>query len=187
MKNRVVIVHGWSGYPEEGWFPWLKQELEQRGFRVEVPRLPKAATPDGEEWLAVLTKTVGTPNRRTYLVGHSLGCYTILKYIERLRWFQQVGGAVLVAGFASLNIPPLNYFYSAPLNWKKIKRHAGRVVAINSPKDPFVPIAKGEELRDRLGAKLFVLDGYRHFSGKEGVTALPAARDAVLGIARGER
>ena len=26
--RRVFIIHGWGGYPEEGWFPWLKKELK---------------------------------------------------------------------------------------------------------------------------------------------------------------
>ena len=29
--KKVFIIHGWEGYPEEGWFPWLKKELESRG------------------------------------------------------------------------------------------------------------------------------------------------------------
>lgn len=182
MKKRVIIIHGWGGYPEEGWFPWLKRELEQHQFHVEVPQLPKAATPNRDEWLAALKIIVGKPNRQTYLIGHSLGCYTILKYIESLRWFQRVGGVLLVAGFSSLNIPILNKFYAAPLNWKKIKRHAGRITALSSPKDPYVPLAKGEELRDKLGAKLLVVEGYHHFSGREGVKKLPAALDAILKI-----
>ena len=182
MSRRAFIIHGWGGYPEEGWFPWLKHELKQRQFSVEVPQLPKAATPNRDEWLAALKEIVGKPNRHTYLIGHSLGCYTILKYIESLQWFQRVGGVVLVAGFASLNIPLLNNFYSAPLNWKKIRRRAGRIVALHSPKDRFVPWDKGEELRDKLGAKLLVLEGYRHFSGREGATKLPSALDAVLEI-----
>ena len=28
--QRVFIIHGWDGYPEEGWFPWLKKELEAK-------------------------------------------------------------------------------------------------------------------------------------------------------------
>jgi len=27
MKT-VYIIHSWEEYPEEGWFPWLKKELE---------------------------------------------------------------------------------------------------------------------------------------------------------------
>jgi esterase/lipase len=35
--KKVFIIHGWDGYPEEGWFPWLKKELEKKGFSVFVP------------------------------------------------------------------------------------------------------------------------------------------------------
>ena len=43
--KRAFIIHGWDGYPEEGWFPWLKAELEQRGFTVEIPSMPHPAEP----------------------------------------------------------------------------------------------------------------------------------------------
>lgn len=29
--NRCIVVHGWEGYPEAGWFPWLARELTARG------------------------------------------------------------------------------------------------------------------------------------------------------------
>ena len=28
MVNNVFIFHGTEGYPEENWFPWLKEKLE---------------------------------------------------------------------------------------------------------------------------------------------------------------
>jgi len=34
MSKRVFLIHGWEGSPEEGWRPWLKKELEKRGFKV---------------------------------------------------------------------------------------------------------------------------------------------------------
>jgi len=30
MQKRVFIIHGWDGYPEEGWFPWLKKKLKEK-------------------------------------------------------------------------------------------------------------------------------------------------------------
>lgn len=44
--NRVFIIHGWEGYPKEGWFPWLKKELEDKGVEVHVPQLPNADAPE---------------------------------------------------------------------------------------------------------------------------------------------
>lgn len=46
MKKRVFIIHGWSGSPEENWFPWLKKELENSGFEVHVPQIPDADNPE---------------------------------------------------------------------------------------------------------------------------------------------
>ena len=45
MSKRVFVIHGWGGYPEEGWKPWLKKELEKRGFTVFVPAMPDTEHP----------------------------------------------------------------------------------------------------------------------------------------------
>jgi len=37
--KKAVLIHGWEGYPEEGWRPWLKEKLEANGFQVFVPAL----------------------------------------------------------------------------------------------------------------------------------------------------
>lgn len=31
MTRRAFIIHGWEGYPGEGWFPWLKKEIVEHG------------------------------------------------------------------------------------------------------------------------------------------------------------
>lgn len=79
MKKRVFLIHGWEGYPEEGWRLWLKKELEQRGFKVIMPAMPDTATPTMEKWVPFLTQIVGNPDEQTYFIGHSLGCITILR------------------------------------------------------------------------------------------------------------
>lgn len=35
--KKAILIHGWEGYPEEGWRPWLKGELEKHGFEVIIP------------------------------------------------------------------------------------------------------------------------------------------------------
>ncbi|MBI2582787.1 alpha/beta hydrolase, partial [Candidatus Azambacteria bacterium] len=68
-EPRVFIIHGWEGYPEEGWFPWLKRELESRGFEVRVPAMPDTAKPKIEAWISYLAELVGKPDENTYFVG----------------------------------------------------------------------------------------------------------------------
>jgi uncharacterized protein len=99
MKKRVFIVHGWDGYPEEGWFPWLKGELEAREFEVFVPQLPDPGNPRIYKWVPKLKEVVGDADEETYFVGHSMGCQTIARFLENLPQDLKVGGAVFIAGF----------------------------------------------------------------------------------------
>lgn len=78
MSKRVFIIHGWDGHPDEQWFPWLKKELEQRGFEVYVPQMPKTEEPRIDIWVPYLRGLVGRPDQDTYFVGHSIGPQAIL-------------------------------------------------------------------------------------------------------------
>ena len=97
--KRCFIIHGWDGSPEEDWYPWLKQELEKKGFQVTVPAMPETNAPKIETWVTHLVRAVGQVDENTFLVGHSIGCQTILRYLEQLPMGQRVGGVVLVAGW----------------------------------------------------------------------------------------
>lgn len=181
--KRVFLIHGWEGSPEEGWRPWLRDRLEERGFEVLVPAMPDSYHPKMGEWLDHLSKVVGEPDEGCYFVGHSLGCITILRYLEGLKADQIVGGAVLVAGFAErLKVDELKNFFLTPVDWEKVRSHCGRFVAIHSDNDPYVPLWYGDVFKEKLGAKLVVQHGMKHFSGGDGLTELPAALEAVLEI-----
>lgn len=79
--KRVFIVHGWGGKPEQGFKPWLKQELEARGYSAEVPAMPETDNPRIDAWASELQKVIVRPDEDTVLVGHSLGAPAILHYI----------------------------------------------------------------------------------------------------------
>ena len=50
MKN-AIILHGTGTKNTDFWFPYLKSNLEERGFEVWLPQLPNDETPNLEEWL----------------------------------------------------------------------------------------------------------------------------------------
>jgi uncharacterized protein len=185
MQKRAFIIHGWEGYPEEGWKPWLKNELEKKGFTVSVPAMPNSNNPNMKEWLDHLAKAVGTPDENCYFIGHSLGCITILRYIENLKDNQKIGGAVLVAGFASnLGFEELGSFFKDPIDWMKVKSHCRKFVAIHSDNDPYVSLHYGKMFKENLNAELIIEHNMKHFSGDDGITTLPVALDSVINISK---
>lgn len=177
------MIHGWEGNPNNNWFPWLKQKLEKRGFSVEAPAMPDAMHPTLSGWLFYLQTTIKDVDENTFFVGHSLGVIAILKFLEALKPDEKIGGAVLVAGFPEpIAYDELNSFFSKPLDYEKIKNAANAFIAIHSSNDPYVPLKNGEILRDRLGAKLVVIENAGHLNANDGFTELPAAFDAFLHI-----
>ena len=196
MTNRVFIVHGWGGYPEEGWFPWLKRELSAGGGssfggEVFVPQLPDADNPRIYNWVPKLAEVVGTPDEQTYLVGHSMGCQTIARYLEGLPEGVKVGGAVFVAGFfkrltglegdASVQETD-RHWLTAPLDLAKVKSHLLKSVAIFSDDDPWVPLDNQDDFRDKLGSEIIIEHGMGHFSGSTGMTELPVVLEKLRAI-----
>lgn len=181
---RAVIVHCWDGYPEYCWYPQTKKELEERGFEVDVPAMPETDAPKLSLWLPKLQEVVETPDENLFLIGHSAGCITILRYLEALE-NKRVGGVVLVAGFTDdLGYPELTNFFTEPLNFEKIKTKSDHFVAINSDNDPHVDLKHAEVLKNKLGAKVIVKHGMGHFSGEvdneESCTSLPKVTSEVL-------
>lgn len=180
MKKRIIIIHGWEASPQANWFPWLKENLEKIDCEVTVPAMPNADSPVMAEWLAKLKEVAVSPDENLYLVGHSLGVITILRYLESLSEDRQIGGAVLVAGFPeSIGYKEINSFFEKPLNYEKVKKSAKKFIAIHSDNDPYVPMKNGELLRDKLGAELIVIERAGHLNAGDGYGQLPQALDKL--------
>lgn len=185
--RKVYIIHGWEGYPEEGWFPWLRSKLIENGFQVIIPALPDSDKPTIEKWLTFLKEKVKDPDKDTFFVAHSLGCITTLRYIESLPGSKKIGGAVLIAGFGhDLEYKgykgELSSFFKTELDWRKVRTQGGKFVSICSDNDPWVPLKHNATFVKELGAESLVLHNMLHFSGGEGFTQLPEALEALLRI-----
>ena len=184
-RKKLIIVHGWEGYPEEGWFPWLKAGLENRGWSVQVPAMPNTNQPEQARWVPYLATIAGEVDKSTFLVGHSLGCITILRFLERLPMKSSIGGVVLVAGFDNpLKYKELKNFFHEPILWNEIKKKCEKFVAIQSEDDPHVPIENSINFKKKLNSKAIVVNGFRHFSGSDHVTSLPLVLKELLEISK---
>lgn len=149
--------------------------------------MPNTETPTLEKWLSHLTKIVGTPDENCYFVGHSLGCITILRYLETLKETQIIGGAILVAGF-SHNLEYSGYknelksFFKTTVQWKAVQKHCKKFIVIHSYDNPWVPIKHADIFKDELHADTIKIENMKHFSGDDGIMELPIVLDKLIEI-----
>jgi len=184
--KRVVIVHCWGGTPDYCWYLWVKQELEAKGFSVEVPAMPKTDEPKLLLWLPKLAETIGLPDEELYLIGHSIGCGTIMRYLEQLP-VGRVGGVVLVAGFSDdLGVKELKNFYETPLDFDAIRKKSAKgFINIHSDNDQYVPLVHSSKLKEGLGGEAIVLHNKYHFSGPtDGEPACTELPEVVAAVAK---
>jgi uncharacterized protein len=187
--KKVYIVHGWGGSSDEAWFPWLKKELEAKGFEATVFAMPDTENPKIETWVKYLEDNIPNPDAETILIGHSIGCQTILKYLEKLPEGVKVGKVIIVAPWYTLT----EYTYEeypedkeemreiarpwleTPINEQKVLEHINeKVVCIFSDNDPYVALEENKKIfEEKYQAETIVEHDKGHFSGDDGITELP--------------
>lgn len=79
--KQALILHGWEWTPDNHCFPWLKQELEKKDFRVIIPSLANTNYPVLADHLEDLENI--SLNKGDIIIGHSLGCSLAINYIEK--------------------------------------------------------------------------------------------------------
>ncbi len=187
MINRAFIIHGWEGDPLEGWFPWLKKELEKKNWDAYVPAMPNTSHPTIDAWVAFLSEVVDAVGASTFFVGHSIGCQAILRFLETLPDDAHVGGAVFVAPWMTLTGLETKEeeaiakpWILTPINFEKVRTVCPRITAIFSDNDPFVPLTNQQLFKEKLGAKILTEHAKGHFSGSDQITELPSALEFIL-------
>ena len=183
--KRAVIVHCWEGYPGYCWYPWVQDQLKQKGFEAIVPAFPDTDLPKQSKWIPYLAAQIGEPDDELFLIGHSVGCIAIMRYLETLPEGQRVGGVVLVAGYTDdLKYKELENFFQTQIDFEKIKaKSKNGFVAIHSDNDPYVDLKYADILKEKLGAEVIVKHAMGHFSGaienEASCTQLPDVIQAV--------
>ena len=190
MKKQVYIIHSWGGSPNEPMHQWLKLELERRGFDVAIPMMPHPENPTIKDWVLGLSQIIRLPDKNVILVGHSIGCQTILRYLEELPANAKVGGAVFIAPWLTLSNLESDEEWTIAEPWLRteindsdIIKHLSKITAIFSDSDQFVPPENIEKFQKRFGAEIIIEHEKGHFTTSNGVTKLQSALDAVLRIA----
>ena len=178
---RVYIIHGYNASPSDHWFPWLHKELSRIGVEAVVLNMPDSSNPEPEEWLVYLELEIQEIDKNTFFVAHSLGCVSLLKYLNSLEHNTEIGGMVLVSGFVSPleNIPELNGFVEDALDFNTLISASENRIVIGAIDDPIVSYVHTKELSKALRAELHQLEEGGHFLGMNGYTKLPVVLEAL--------
>src|SRR3989344_1132254 len=169
---KVFIFHGTEGSPDSNWFSWIKEELENLGHKVFIPKFPTPEDQNLENWLKVFEdECEENLDEDSIFIGHSLGCAFILNILERINI--EIKSCYLVAGFienlGNEHFDNLNRaFIDKEFDWEKIKRNCKLFYVINSDDDPYVPFSCGEKISKELNAHLFMLESAGHINLESG-------------------
>lgn len=173
--KKVFIIHGLDGTPNGGWRPWLMGELQKIDIYACSLSMPKHGAPILSEWLEEIGRHVERNQEdEIYLVGHSLGVPTILKYLESMKESVHVAGAILVSGpTEKISNEKVAHFLSTPLDFETIKNKVSKFSVIHGDDDPIVPIQNGGYLANKLNCDLVVIHEGKHLNGSAGFYQLP--------------
>ena len=132
--------------------------------------MPETDAPDIGAWVGMLAKSLGpweATLARTILVGHSVGCQTILRYLATLPAGVRVAGVLCVAGWWSLDTPSstLETWHDTTFDEGKARAAAGRISVLISDNDPHTSDTEGNRRawEERVGAQVVVVPGAAHF------------------------
>lgn len=168
MTKHALILHAWYNHPESHWYPWLKKELEKKGYKVDAPELPTMNTdlPDLAQQLVVAEKYL-TPN--TIVIGHSLGGLLGMKLAEKHKF----GKLIIVAGWDFNDLTPEHRLYwRTPMNHPAISKNVKEIYVISSDNDPYITASTAESMCNRLGGKFILVKGAGHFTKQYGVDTI---------------
>lgn len=176
--KRAILIHGWEGTPGDEWFPWVKQALEEKGWRVEVPAMPSTKEPKLLEWMDTLVAL--NPNEETVLMGHSLSNALILKYLEKPD--VKIKKAIMVAAWDWLMEDVKEFhetFFEAGFDYDAIKMKNIPLVIVNSTNDPWIEFERSKQLSKKLDAKFIAVENAGHFMARDGYTEFPLLVELV--------
>lgn len=181
MKH-VYIIHGFKAVPEDHWFEWLEQHIQQAGATAERVFLADSAHPDPEVWQACLSAQCSVLTENTIIVAHSLGCISSLSFLSKALQNTTIAAGIFVSGFTEKlkAIPELDDFIEAQtLDDKLLRQKILRRYVLLSSNDPLVPPPLTIRLGQRLNAQILEIKQAGHFMQEDGYAAFPQLWDVL--------
>ncbi|MFH1089521.1 MAG: alpha/beta fold hydrolase [Candidatus Uhrbacteria bacterium] len=177
---RIILIHGFNASPDMNFHPWLRAELQDKGFEVVSVRLDLQV---GQELnfpliMEEIKKQIGYLKNDDILLGHSLGALLMLQYLQAAEMFETPRAVILVAAPWKVSRPELRQLFVDELDADVIMWKAREFVVVHSKDDKMVPLEHGKKLAEVLRARFIEREADDHFMAAE----YPVLRDLILEI-----
>lgn len=176
--TKVIIIHGnGGGTGDSQWLPWLKQELEKRGFDAVSPTFPDNEEAKSSIWLPYIDELGADEN--TILVGWSSGAVAAMRYAEQ----HKIKASVLIgACYTDLGeeIEKISGYYDDPWQWEAIKANQNWIAQFGSIDDPVIPIEESRFVHEKLDTEYYEFADKSHFGWPEPMPTFPEVLEVIL-------
>lgn len=171
----IFINHGYMGSNVENWFPWFKNEVDNKDTLCIIPKYPIDKDKHFYDyWEKVLNNYSSYINEKTILIGHSSGCAFTIKYLIKNNI--KIDKLILVCGFNNYYSNNKNdfhntvnkTFYVSDSELKKIKELCNKIICIYGDNDPYIPQEVFKDLINKLGALEVVIKNGGHLNSDAG-------------------
>ncbi len=192
--KKVIIVHGCPSNIEKAqdektrtydkhWIPWLKKNLEEKGFDVEVPLMPKPWAPDYIKFKKVFDKL--NIDENSIFVGHSCGCAFLVRWLGYTK--KKINKLILVAPW---KIPDeakhkesfelKKEFYNYEIN-EFVKENVREIIIFTSNDEEEDGKKSVKIFHNTLKGKIIELKNHGHFTkGDMGTEKFPELLKEIL-------
>ncbi len=165
--KRAVILHAMEQNSQGHWYPWLKSQLETRGYEVWVPDLPHAEHPDTSEMTQFLLSNNIWSFQDNLIIGHSSGSVEVLYLLQALPVDVTVKTAVIVSPFDH-PLPGMEQqhdrIFLTPLDLNRVQTRTEKFIFVHGDDDPWCPLDGAASLARQTDGELVVVPGGKHFS-----------------------
>ena len=169
--DNYIIIHGSFGSNDGNWFPWLKKELENRNYIVDVPQMPVGVgNQDYNNWEKELNKL--PVNDNTTIIAHSIAPAFVCKYLIKNK--KKVKKLIFVCGFN--NYLGLDSDFDAvnkPMflgNLEDIKKYCNNIICFYSDNDPYVKFDVEKSFADLIANDQYIIKNGGHINAESGYT-----------------
>ena len=168
-SNNYIILHGSFGSKDGNWFTWLRKQLENKKYKVDVPQMPIGVEKQNyTSWSNELSKL--TINQNTIIIAHSIAPVFVCKYLINNKI--KVKKLIFVCGFNNyLGIDPEFDAVNKSMfldNLADIKKYCNDIACFYSDNDPYVKYDAEKAFADTVSSRQYIIKNGGHINAESG-------------------